>query len=243
MKNPIISQFDNISERETVINADSIMTVNGTINIAMLLSVIVLASAGYVWSRFTLGYTDQVQMLIPFGAISGFILALIISFFRVKALIPLYAVAEGLFIGGISAIFESMFPGIVIQAVSGTFAAMFAVLILYRTGLIKYTDKLRSVIYTSINAIVGVYLINFIGSFFGLSVPYLHTSSSLGIGISLFVITIASLSLVTDFHFIKTGEERMFPKEYEWIGAFGLLVTLIWIYIEVLNILARLRER
>ena len=240
MANPILNQ--NFTEQERVLHGEP-MTVNGTLQLTAFLGIIVFLSAAYVWSRFGLGYMDQVQMLTTVGAILGFVLALIISFTRTKFLIPVYAAAEGLMLGGISAIAESAFSGIVLQAVAGTFAAFFSMLILYRLGIIRATEKFRSVVFISTLSVFVVYLINFIGSFFGYSVPGLMDSSMLGICISLLVIVIAALNLILDFDFIEQGVRNFLPKDAEWFGAFGLMVTLVWLYFEILRLLMKFQSR
>ena len=240
MANPILNQ--NFTEQERVLHGEP-MTVNGTLQLTAFLGIIVFLSAAYVWSRFGLGYMDQVQMLTMVGGITAFVLALIISFTRTKFLIPVYAAAEGLMLGGISAIAESAFSGIVLQAVAGTFAAFFSMLILYRLGIIRATEKFRSVVFISTLSVLVVYLINFIGSFFGYSVPGLMDSSMLGIGISLLVIVIAALNLILDFDFIEQGARNFLPKDAEWFGAFGLMVTLVWLYFEILRLLMKFQSR
>lgn len=240
MPNPVFSQ--KAIESEVVLDSEP-MTVNGAINKTFVLFALLLATSCFVWGLFFNGYTDKVAMLGTIGAVAGLISAFIYIATRNPVIAGIYAVCEGLFIGGISAIFEKMYPGIVIQAIASTFAALFSLLFLYRIGAIKCTDKFRSVIFMSTLSILGIYLINFIGSFFGMHVPQIFTSSNIGIGFSLVVVVIASLNLIIDFDFIEQGAQRMMPKSYEWYGAFGLMVTLVWLYIEILNLLAKLRDR
>jgi len=190
------------------------------------------------------GYQDLAMMLIGGGSIIGFILALFISFTKNKYLVPVYAACEGCALGGISAIFESQFPGIVIQAVATTFAALFVMLILYRLRFIQATDKFRSVILISTLSIAGVYLIDFLGRlFFHMNVPIINDASPAGIIVSLIVVAIAALNLILDFDFIEKGEQMMLPKDYEWYGAFGLMVTLVWLYIEILKLLSKINRK
>jgi uncharacterized YccA/Bax inhibitor family protein len=240
MSNPILN--DRFTENERVLQGEP-MTVNGTLQITAFLSVILVLAAAFVWSRFTLGYTDLGAMLTFGGAIVGFVLALIIVFTKTKILVPLYAACEGLFLGGISATMEASYPGIVSQAVLGTFAALFSMLILYRANLIKCTDKFRSVIFIATVSIAVVYLINFIGSFFGYAVPLINSSSNAGIAISFVITVIAALNLIIDFDFIERGAQSFLPKDYEWYGAFGLMVTVVWLYVEILRLLSKLRDR
>ena len=240
MSNPILN--DNFAAQERVLEGEP-MTVNGTIQITAFLGLILVAAAAFVWTRFTAGFTDLANMLTIGGGIAGFIVALIVAFTRIKYLIPVYAACEGLFLGGVSAMMQAVYPGIVAQAVAGTFAALFSMLILYRTGLIKCTDKFRSVIFISTCSIAVVYLVNLIGSFFNMQVPYLNSSSNIGIGISLIVVVIAALNLIIDFDFIERGSQNMLPKDMEWYGAFGLMVTMVWLYMEILRLLAKVSSR
>jgi len=240
MSNPILN--DRFMETEGVVSGQ-VMTVNGTLDKTFLLLLCAMLPAAYTWQQFTLGFTDKVNMLMTVGAIVGFVLAMIVAFTRNKYLTPLYAMCEGLFLGGISAVFNQAYPGIVLQAVIGTFAAMFSMLGLYRFGLIKCTDKFRSIVFTATISIAVLYLIQFIGSFFHYSIPAIFGSGSIGIGFSVIVVAIAALNLILDFDFIEKGSQAMLPKDYEWYGAFGLMVTLVWLYIEILRLLAKLRDR
>ena len=240
MSNPILNE--KFTEQERVLQGEP-MTVNGTLQITAFLTVLLIAAAAFVWSRFTLGYTDLATMLTGGGAIVGFILALIICFTRTKVLVPVYAVCEGLFLGGISATMEASYPGIVSQAVVGTFAALFSMLVLYRAHIIKCSDKFRSVIFIATLSVAVIYLVDIIGHFFGYAVPMINTSSNFGIGFSLVVILIAALNLIIDFDFIERGAQNFLPKDYEWYGAFGLMVTLVWLYLEILKLLAKMSDR
>ena len=240
MSNPILN--DRFTETEGVIGGQ-VMTVNGTLDKTFLLFLCALLPAAYTWNQFTSGFTDKANMLMMIGAIVGFVFALIISFTRNKFLTPLYAMCEGLFLGGISAVFNEAYPGIVLQAVLATFAAMFSMLGLYRIGAIKCTDKFRSVILIATISIGVIYLMQIIGSFFHYSIPAIFGSGTIGIGFSLLVVVIAALNLILDFDFIERGSQSMLPKDYEWYGAFGLMVTLVWLYIEILRLLAKLRDR
>ena len=237
MSNPILN--DRFMETEGVVGGQ-IMTVNGTLDKTFLLFLCALLPAAYTWQ---LAGTDQGNMLTMVGAIAGFVIALIVAFTRNKYLTPVYAVCEGLFLGGISAMFNAAYPGIVIQAVLGTFAAMFTMLGLYRIGAIKCTDKFRSVIFTATISIAVLYLIQWIGSFFHYSIPAIFGAGTIGIGFSVLVVAIAAPNLILDFDFIEKGSQAMLPKDYEWYGAFGLMVTLVWLYIEILRLLAKLRDR
>lgn len=240
MPNPVFNQ--NVVEKERVLDSEP-MTVNGAINKTFVLMALLLSGSFFVWNLFFQGYTDKVSMLTMVGFIASIISFIAFMFTRNAIAACAYAASEGLLLGGISSIFEKSYPGIVIQAIGGTFAALFSLLFLYRIGAIKCTDKFRSVIFISTLSIAGIYLINLIGSFFGMHVPQIMTSSNIGIGFSAVVIVIAALNLIIDFDFIEQGAQRMLGKSYEWYGAFGLMVTLVWLYIEILNLLAKMRDR
>lgn len=240
MPNPILN--DQFCEKERVYDGQP-MTVNGTLQITFFLAILLVASAAFVWSRFTLGFTDLAVMLTGAGLIAGFVVALIVSFTRNQYLVPVYAVLEGMFLGGVSATFEASYPGIVSQAVVGTFAALFSMLVLYRTNVLRCTDTFRKVVFIATLSIAGIYLVDFIGHFFHYAVPMMNTSSNIGIGFSLVVIVIAALNLITDFYYIESGAQAMLPKKYEWFGAFGLMVTMVWLYLEILRLLQKFMDR
>ena len=145
--------------------------------------------------------------------------------------------------GAISAMFESMYPGIALQAIFLTLTILFSLLLAYKSGLIKVTENFRLGVVAATGGIFLVYLFSMIGNMFGFNMPYIHESGLMGIGFSVFVIVIASLNLVLDFDFIEHGAENNAPKYMEWYAAFGLLVTLIWLYVEILRLLAKMRER
>ncbi len=242
MSNPILNE--KFTEQTRVINGAT-MTINGTIQATAILGLILVAASAFVWTRFAVGYTDLASMLTYGAVVVGFVLALIITFTRNKYLIPIYAVCEGLTLGGISFMFEKFYPGIVSQAVLGTFATLFAMLALYRTGLIKCTDKFRSVILIATISILLVYVIDFIGRFFHYAVPFINVSdsSNIGIAVTAIIAVVAALNLIIDFDFIERGSQLMLPKDMEWYGAFGLMVTLVWLYLEILKLLAKLNNR
>ena len=156
---------------------------------------------------------------------------------------PIYAAIEGILLGMLSAFYEMQFPGLVFQAILLTFGTLFALLMAYRSGVIKATENFKLGVFAATGGIGLIYLTTFILSFFGLSIPYIHGSGTIGILFSLFVVVIAALNLVLDFDFIERGAERGAPKYMEWYAAFGLLVTLIWLYIEMLRLLSKLRSR
>ena len=183
--------------------------------------------------------------IMIFGAIGGFIIALITIFKKHLApyTVPGYALLEGLALGGLSKFFESTYPGIVQQAVVLTFGTLGALLLAYRSGLIKATENFKLGVVAATGGIAFIYLISFILGFFGIHMSAIHGNSMFSIGFSLVVVVIAALNLVMDFDFIEEGAEQGAPKYMDWYGAFGLMVTLIWLYLELLRLLAKLQSR
>ena len=222
------------------------MTINETVNKTALLAVLALIPATYTWRMYYTAWDPSaVVFWVVGGAIGGFIVALITIFKKQWApfTAPIYALLEGLFLGGFSAMFEAKYPGIVIQAVTLTFGTLFCLLFVYRSGLIKVTQNFRLGVVAATGGIALIYVATIFLGFFGVSMPFIHESGMIGIGFSLFVVIIAALNLVLDFDFIESGADRGAPKYMEWYGAFGLMVTLIWLYIEILRLLAKLRGR
>ena len=242
MSNPVFNQ--SVIDKDRVIDSEP-MTINGAINKTFILFAILLSASLVVWDLVFKGFTDKAMMLGLVGFVTSIISFIVIMVNRkvIAIAAPIYAASEGLLLGGISAMIEARYPGIAIQAIALTFACLFSMLFLYRIGAIKCTEKFRSVLFISTLSILGIYVINLIGSFFGLQVPQIFTASTFGIGFSLLVVGIASLNLIIDFDFIERGAQSMLGKNYEWYGAFGLMVTLVWLYIEILNLLSKLRER
>ena len=228
------------------------MTINGTINKTLILLALVVIPAVWVWDMFyqsgidTEGGLQNASLMywLYGGLFGGLIFAFITIFKKTWApfTAPIYAVLEGLFIGGISAIFEVQFSGIVFQAVALTFGTLFAMLVTYRLGLIKVTEKFKMGVVAATGAIFVVYLLSFVLSMFSVNVPFIHSGGTIGILFSLFVIVIAALNLVLDFDFIEKGAEHGAPKYMEWYGAFGLIITLVWLYIEFLRLLSKIRQ-
>ena len=216
------------------------MTINGTVN-KTVLSLTLLLLAAY----FT--YVNQLFFLIPIGFIGGFIVALVTIFKKEWAptTVPIYAILEGLALGGVSYYYNNLYAGIVPQAILLTLGILFALLFAYKSKIIAPTENFKLGVFAATGGIFLVYVVSFIMSFFGAGLPVLDpTNSSLfSIGFSLFVVIIASLNLVLDFDFIEEGAERGAPKYMEWFGAFGLLVTLVWLYLEILRLLSKLRSR
>ena len=222
------------------------MTLAGAINKTGILLVLCLVSAGYVWNRFFQSSEPAaVNGLMMLGLLGGLAMAMVTIFKRQWAGLtaPAYALLQGLALGGISAMFELQYPGIVIQAVGLTFGTLAVLLVAYKTGLIKPTENFRLMIVAATGGIALLYLVSFVMGFFGSSVGFIHSNGLFGIGFSLFVVAIAALNLVLDFDFIEAGAEQGAPKYMEWYGAFSLMVTLVWLYLEILRLLAKLRSR
>lgn len=231
------------SDRFDVAEAQNTMTVGGTtIKTGVLLSLAVL-TAGFTYQQTMAGAAPMPWILG--GLIVGLVFALITIFKPAWSPItaPAYALAEGLLLGGISAMYAAVYQGIVVQAVLLTFGVMLAMLAAFGTGLVQVTDKFRAGVMAATGGIVLVYLATWVMSFFGMSVPYIHGSGMIGVGFSLFVVIIAALNLVLDFDFIQRGVDSRAPKYMEWYGAFGLMVTLVWLYLEMLRLLSKLNSR
>lgn len=223
------------------------MTVQGTVYKTLLLLMLVVLSAGWTWMKFYQS-GDNGAIATPWvgiGALGGFVMALVTVFKKEWAPItaPIYAVLQGLFIGGISAQLETVYPGIVIQAAGLTFGTLFAMLLAYQSGLIRATERFKMGVFAATGGIMIVYLVSFVLSFFGMQPSFMYSSSLLSIGISLFVIVIAALNFILDFDFIEQGARQNVPKYMEWYGAFAMMVTLIWLYIEFLRLLSKMRNR
>lgn len=241
--NPVLND-KTFSRFEGAIEVDNQMTLQGTINKTALLLLFIIAGAIWTWNQFFTGSTQVYPWMIG-GLIGGFVLALIISFKPTMATyltIP-YALCEGLFLGGLSAVFEMRFPGIVIQAVALTFGTLFALLAAYKSGLIKATENFKLGIVAATGAIALFYFVAMILRLFGFPIGFIHSSGTIGIVFSLVVVAIAALNLVLDFDFIEQGTHNGAPKHMEWYGAFGLLVTLVWLYMEILRLLSKIRDR
>ena len=222
------------------------MTIQGTVNKTLLMLVFVIIPASWTWNLFfNSGNPATVMPWLFGGIIGGFIVALITIFKKQWAIVtaPLYSVFEGLAIGGISASFEAEFPGIVIQAVALTFGTLFCLLLAYKSGLIKATENFKLGVVAATGGIALIYITSLVLGFFGIRMPYIHDSGMIGIGFSVLVVFIAALNLVLDFDFIESGASSGAPKFMEWYAAFGLMVTLIWLYLEMLRLLAKILSR
>lgn len=221
------------------------MTVQGAINKSFLMLVVLLAGAFYPWSQYlSAGDASVVGPSLLVGIIGGLVLALVISFKPTTApyLAMPYAALEGLAMGAISAMLERRYPGIAIQAVGLTFAVFAVMLVAYKTGLIRVTERFRAIVIGATGAIALMYLVTIVLGFFHVNVPILNSGSPLSIGISLAIIAVAALNLILDFDIMESGAARGAPKYMEWYCAFGLLVTLVWLYMEILRLLANTRR-
>jgi len=222
------------------------MTLQGTVNKTGVLLVCAVATAAWTWNLFMHSHSPQTVMpLAIIGGIGGLIVAMVTIFKKEWAGItaPIYALLEGLVLGSISALLELRFPGIAIQAVSLTFGTLVVLLLAYRSGLIAVTEKFRLGIIAATGGIALFYIVEIVLGFFGIHFTAINGSGAIGIGFSVFVVIIAALNLVLDFDFIETGVRVGAPKYMEWYGAFGLMVTLIWLYFEILRLLSKLRSR
>jgi len=228
------------------------MTLSGTVNKTAMLLLLLVLGAGWTWHLTFAAAAQAAKGMLPIAPVApwligGLIVGLICSlciYFRPQwapVAAPIHAIAEGLFLGVISALLEMRFELIVVQAVGLTISVLAALLMAYKSGLIRATENFKLGVCAATGAIGLVYLVGFILSFFGVRIPYIHEAGLIGICFSLFVVVIASLNLVLDFDFIEEGVNRGAPKYMEWYGAFGLLVTLVWLYIEVLRLLMKLR--
>lgn len=232
----------------TVVRRDGdAMTLTGTVNKTGLLLLLSVITASFAWSQIS--FTDAGAVGAgPYlwgGAIGGLVLALATVFKKEWAPVtaPLYALVKGFFLGAISAMYNHLYAGIVLQAVMLTFGTLFALLFAYRSGLIKATENFKLGVAAATGGIALLYLVTLVLGMFDIRVPYIHESGLIGIGFSLFVVVIAALNLVLDFDFIESGVEHNAPKYMEWYAAFGLMVTLVWLYVEFLRLLSKLQSR
>ena len=222
------------------------MTVSGAVNKAGILAICAIATAAWTWNRFLSSPSPQtVGPWLMIGLIGGFVVALVTIFKKQWSPLtaPLYALLEGLVLGGVSAMFEARFPGIAMQAVGLTFGTLIALLLAYHSGLIRVTDKFRLGIVAATGGIAVFYLITLVLGFFGVHFNSIYGSGLIGIGFSVFVVIVAALNLVLDFDLIESGARAGAPKYMEWYGAFALMVTLVWLYLEIISLLSKLRNR
>jgi uncharacterized YccA/Bax inhibitor family protein len=228
------------------ISTGETMTIQGTVNKTGLLLLFVVATAAWTWG---LAHSETPDAAYPWmlgGLVGGLVVALVTIFKKEWSPIsaPIYALLEGLVLGGISAIFDKSYPGIAVQAISLTFGVLFVLLLAYKMRIVQATRGFKLGVIAATGGIAIVYLINMAMSLFGHSqMSFLYAATPLGIGISLFVVIIASLNLIIDFDMIETAARMGAPKYMEWYGAFGLMVTLIWLYMEILRLLSKVRRR
>lgn len=230
-----------------IIPGEDTMTQRGALNKFFFLFLMVMASASFTWSAFSQG-KDVYPWMIG-SAIGGFIVAMVIIFKKEWSayLAPAYGLLEGVFVGGISAVYNNAFqkvaPGIVMQAVGLTFGVVIAMYLLYQFRVIKATQRLKSIIFTATAGVAIFYLIAMVLRMFGVDMPFIHEGSNLGIIFSLVIVAIAAMNLILDFDMIDQGAAAGAPKYMEWYCAFGLLVTIVWLYIEILRLLSKFASR
>lgn len=246
MSNPALGERSFQTAFNDELGSGHVMTVNGTIIKTCVLGLLMALTFAYTWSLILTGFADKAILLSRAGMFGGLILGIIICFAPKNKFLmittPLYAMCEGLFLGFISAIANKYYPGVAPQAAMGTMFALFGMFFLYKTKLVKCTDTFRMVVVNSTFAIFGIYLLQLILSFFHITIPGIFSSSPIGIAFSIIVVAIASFNLVLDFDFIEKFSDKV-PKYFEWYGGFALLVTIVWLYIEILNLLMKLSSR
>ncbi len=235
----------NTFENSRAILGHEVMTLQGTINKTGMLLLCVVGAAAWTWG---LARSESPEAVLPWmmgGVIGGLIMALVTVFKKEWSPItaPLYALLEGLALGGISSFLDASYPGIAIQAVGLTFATLFVMLFLYTTGVLRATRKFVIGVVAATGAIFLVYMADFVMGFFGRNVPLLNDSGPWGIAISGIIVIVAALNLILDFDLIERGVQAGAAKYMEWYGAFGLMVTLVWLYLEILRLLAKSRRR
>ena len=220
------------------------MSISGTALKTGILAIIMVTAAVYSWSQASYGSSSGHYLLMAGGAVGGLIVALVTCFVpRISPITaPIYALLEGLFLGGLSSIFERSYPGIAIQGVGLSFGVLSMMLFLYGTGIVRATEKFKLGVFAATGAICLVYLATMIAGLFGASIPYIHNAGPIGIGFSIFVVVIAALNLIIDFDFIEQGVRHRAPRYMEWYGGFSLMVSLVWMYLEILRLLSKIRD-
>ena len=245
MSNPVINRLDEYQRLEN--DSSTVMTVSGTMTSFFILSLLLLLPAAITWNWAALHYMDRVYAMTTIGAVAGFILAIVLAFVPKLApfLAPLYAICEGMLVGGLSAVFEMQFPGIVVQAVSATLAVCFVMFALYKTRIIKVTEKFRAVIISATLAIMLLYLVNLIMVLFHFNAlsNFLWSSHPVSIAISIVICLVAAFNLILDFDIIERFSQYSAPKYMNWYCAFGLMVTVVWLYLEILRLLSKFSRR
>jgi uncharacterized YccA/Bax inhibitor family protein len=241
--NPTLSEKTFQETRPMIVG--EAMTVQGAVNKTAILLLLTAMTAAYTWNMTLQGDPAAAKAWMIGGAIGGFVIAMVTIFKKAWSPItaPLYALVEGLFIGAVSCIFETAFPGIVTQAVMLTFGTLAALLAAYSTGLIRATGTFRRGVIAATGGVFLVYLASMVLGFFGITIPGIFGNGLIGIGFSLVVVVIAAMNLVLDFDLIESGARDNAPKYMEWYSGFALLVTLVWLYLEILRLLSKLRSR
>ncbi len=220
-------------------SSGEVMSIQGTVNKTFILLFLTLLSASWVWSN-----PQNMKFVFP-AAIIGFIVAIVTAFKKELSpyTSPAYALIEGVFLGGISLVFERSYPGIVTRAVGLTFGVLFSLLLAYKSGAIKVTNNFRLGVVAATGGIAVFYLVSWVLRMFGIQIPFISQATPIGIAFSVFVVIIAALNLVLNFDLIERGSKMNVPRYMEWYGAFSLMVTLIWLYIEILILLSKLNRR
>lgn len=236
--NPVLR--NDVFTKAGMVDPSLAMTIQGTVNKSLFLLGLVLLTAVWSWAN-----PAKLSSLIWPLLIGGFVTALVTVFKKEWSGVtaPVYAMIEGFILGGISAFMEKVYPGIVIQAVGLTFGTLFCLLMAYKSGLIKVTENLKLGVVAATGAVALVYLVDMAMGFFGHRIPMIHESGLMGIIFSAAVVVIAALNLVLDFDFIEKGAQSNTPRYMEWYGAFSLMVTLIWLYLEILRLLSKAQRR
>jgi len=221
------------------------MTLEGTATKSLVLLLLTVFAASFTWRAVASGNVGILMPALLVGGLGGFIVALITTFKpRVSPYTaPVYAVLEGLLLGAISALYNARWAGLPMQAVGLTFGVFMALLIVYRLGFVRATEKFRMGVVAATGGIMLMYLLSFVLGFFGVQMNFLRDSSPLSIGISVVIVVVAALNLVLDFDLIEKGVASRAPKFMEWYASFGLLVTLVWLYLEILRLLSKLQGR
>jgi uncharacterized YccA/Bax inhibitor family protein len=221
------------------------MTLNGTINKTGFLLICAILTASWTWNLARSGEPGAAGLPLIVGLIGGLIVALATVFKPAWSPVtaPLYSLLEGLVLGGISAVFETRYPGIAVQAVMLTLGTLVCMLLLYRARVIQATERFKIGIVAATGAICLIYMVSIVLGFFGIQIPKIYEAGPIGIGFSLVVVAIAALNLILDFDLIERGAAQGAPKYMEWYGGFAVMVTLIWLYMEILRLLSKLRSR
>ena len=240
--NPVLN--DNAFRSASFTYGEEAMTISGAVNKTGILLLCAIATAAWTWNKFWHSPQEALPLILV-GALGGLVLALVTTFKKEWSPVtaPLYALLEGLVLGGISAMYEMRFHGIAIQAVGLTFGTLLALLVAYRTGIVRVTEGFRMGVVAATGGIAMFYFLSFILGFFGIHFTSIYGAGLIGIGFSVVVVIVAALNLVLDFDFIENSARAGAPKSMEWYGAFGLMVTLVWLYLEILRLLSKLQSR